>query len=158
MIIPYSSNELKTVLPFNIVGTLGVADTTAMKVRVLECRIDNIPARIDVKDVNANITVTGYLEYNNRKRTVLAQGLGNVVITMADAIVRNECVMRFEGLNQQATLQVFDASGAIIGSFIVPQFQSPTISIPHKYFSFGTYTAVLWYGNQYSITTFIVLP
>lgn len=158
MIIPYSSNEMKTALPFNLVGTLGVADTTAMKVRVLECRIDNIPARIDVKDVDANITVTGYLEYNNRKRTVLAQGLGNVVITMADAIVRNECVMRFEGLTQQATLQVFDASGAIIGSFIVPQFQSPTISIPHKYFSFGTYTAVLWYGNQYSITTFIVLP
>lgn len=158
MKVPYSSVELNTVLPFSIVGTLGVADTTDMEIRIVECSIDNSPVRIDVKKVDASITVTGYVEYNNRKRTVIAQGLGNVVIKMADAIVRNECIMQFEGLNQMATLQVFDASGAIIGSFIVPQFQSPTISIPHKYFSFGTYTAVLMYGNQYSTTTFIVLP
>jgi hypothetical protein len=129
-----------------------------MKIRILECSIDNSPVRLDIRDIDANITVTGYLEYNNRKRTVLAQGLGNIQIKMSDAIVRNECIMQFEGLNQPATLQIFDASGAIIGSFIVPQFQSPTISIPHKYFSFGSYTAVLWYGNEYSTTKFIVLP
>ncbi|HRK60196.1 MAG TPA: hypothetical protein PLI74_11180 [Candidatus Kapabacteria bacterium] len=158
MTVPYSSGELNTVLPFRIVGTLGVADTTDMKIRILECSIDNSPVRLDIRDIDANITVTGYLEYNNRKRTVLAQGLGNIQIKMSDAIVRNECIMQFEGLNQPATLQIFDASGAIIGSFIVPQFQSPTISIPHKYFSFGSYTAVLWYGNEYSTTKFIVLP
>lgn len=158
MTIPFSTTEQKQTIPFAIVGTLGVVDTTTMTIRIVECSVDKVPVRIDKSKIETSITVTGYLEYNSRKRTVIAQGLGNVVITMADPIVRNDCIMLFEGLNQQATLQVFDATGAIIGSFIVPQIQSPTISIPHKYFSFGTYTAVLWYGGQYSTTTFIVLP
>lgn len=156
--LPRLDNEQTIVLPFTIVGTLGETDTTTLQFDITECTIDDIAAGLEVTDVTADITVTGYLEYKNRKRTILAQGLGDVKIRMDDVIVRDVCIMQFVGLTQQATLRIYDASGAIIGSFIVPQFVSPMISISKNFFSYGSYTAVLWYGSEYSTIRFIVLP
>lgn len=156
--LPSRDNEQTITLPFTIVGTLGETDTTKVRFSITDCTIDDIPVRLEARDVQTDITVTGYLEYKNRKRTILAQGLGDVRISMDDVIVRDECIMQFEGLTQQASLRIYDGSGAIIGSFIVPQFVSPTISIPKNFFSYGTYTAVLWYGSEFSTVRFIVLP
>lgn len=154
----FINDDLKGNIPIRFVGALGDSDTTDLS--ILDCRftIGNVPIKSNVQKVSSTVTIEGFSEINGQKRILQSKGEGDVVIMADDPVFNGDISMKCIGLQRDADINIYDSGGNLVYTSGVKVTSDPKIFIADHTLNFGTYTAVLVYGTQYSTKRFIVVP
>lgn len=151
-------NNLSGNIPIRFVGALGDSDTTTLS--VYDCRfyIGNEPIKSEFEKASSTVSIEGFQEVNGQKRILQSRGEGDVVIMANKSTFSSDISMKCIGLQRDADVSIYDSGGNLVYESEIKAVANPEIMIPHRTLNFGTYTAVLVYGTQYSTKRFIVIP
>lgn len=152
-----STGEFEADLPMKIVGVLSDNDTTELSLDEPELFVRRFKLENQVDKVKTSVYVKGFWQNGEETRVLLSKGKGNVGIVLENPVISKDVLFTFKGLTRNASLKIYDNQGTLVFEKEINSSSLP-ITVPKGVMDFGTYTAVLQYGYEYSTIRFVVVP